>query len=115
MFVRIEKAKVKGKEEQEVNLFVNSFSDYVILPPEIIERIKPKILKEVEEIDTPGGPRRGTLFLITLEVEDPETKERRSAEVEALMLENEPPIIGIRALTELGIQIDFKRKKYKLV
>jgi hypothetical protein len=59
MFVRIEKAKVKGEKEEKVDFFVNSFSDYVILPPEIIKRIKPKMLKQVEEIDTPGGPRRG--------------------------------------------------------
>lgn len=115
MFVRIEKVKVKGKGEVRVDFFVNSFSDYVILPPEIVEKIKPKILREVEEIDTPGGPRKGPLFLVTLEVEDPETKERRSAEVEALMLEKEPPVIGIRALSDLGIQIDFKRRKYRLV
>ena len=56
-----------------------------------------------------------SFYLVTMEVEDPETKERRSAEVEALMLENEPPVIGIRALMELGIQIDFKRRKYGIV
>lgn len=43
MFIKIEKVKVKGKEEEKVDFFVNSFSDYVILPPEIIKRVKPKI------------------------------------------------------------------------
>jgi predicted aspartyl protease len=80
-----------------------------------VEEVKPKLMRIRERIDTPGGTREGPLFLAELEVEDPQSGKRRSAEVEVLMLEGEPPVMGIRALEGLGIEVNFKERTYRLV
>lgn len=54
MYVKV-KAKVKGKKEKKVDMFVNSFADYSVLTPEIIREIEAKLVKSKEEIIVGGG------------------------------------------------------------
>jgi hypothetical protein len=94
MYVKI-KAKVKGKKEKEIEMYVNSYSDYSILTPEIIREIEAKLVKAREEIRVGGGGKiEAPVFEISIEVEDPVTKKVKEVKTRAIALEEEEPVIG---------------------
>lgn len=112
------KAKLKGRRgEIEIPVFANSLSDFVIVTGEVIKKINPEPMGFEEELEVAGGDKvRGPAYLIRVKVRDPETKEKREAEVEAVWLKREKVcLLGIEALEKLGISLDMKNGKYKLV
>lgn len=114
MYVKV-KAKVKGRKEKEIEMYVNSFSDYCILPPDIIREIEAKLVKPKEEIIVGGGGRiEAPLFEIEIEVKDPITGKTNKAKTKALAIEGEEPIIGIDALSKLSLKVDFEKRTYRL-
>lgn len=114
MYVKV-KVKVKGKREKEIEMYVNSFSDYSVLPPEIIRDIEARLVKAREEIRVGGGGKvEAPLFEIEIEVKDPITGKVRKAKTRALAIEGEEPIIGIDALSKLSLKVDFEKRTYRL-
>jgi hypothetical protein len=45
MYVKI-KAKVRGRKEKEVEMYVNSFADYSVLPTETIKELSQSLLRQ---------------------------------------------------------------------
>jgi len=104
---------IKGKIE--VIMLANSGSDYVILPKNIADKIKPKIFKREAKFKVAGGKTvKGNLCLVKIRVKDPESNEERCEEVEAVILGGQDePLAGISALERLGILLDMKKGKYR--
>lgn len=111
-------AELKGKKGmKEIIMLANSGSDYTILPTSIANEIGPKKLGRKIELKVGGGGMvKGELCLIEIKVRDPESKEERSEEVEAIILKGQDePLAGISTLEKLGILLDMKNGKFKFV
>jgi len=111
-------AELKGKKGiKEIMMLANSGSDYTILPESIANEIEPKKLKrEIELRVGGGGIVKGELCLIEIKVKDPESNEERREEVEAVILKGqEEPLAGISTLEKLGVLLDMKNGKFRLI
>lgn len=96
-------------------MYVNSFADHCVLPPQLIREIEPMLIRASEKVRIGGGESIvAPLFEVEIEVEDPTTNEVRRAKTSALSVEGEEPIIGIDALSKLKIKIDFEKGTYSL-
>ena len=112
------RAKLKGKGgEVEVPAYANSLSDFVIITGKVVKKIKPESMGFDEVLEVAGGKKvGGPAYQIRVEIEDLETKEKREAQVEAVWLKGEKVcLLGIEALEKLGILLDVKSGKYKLI
>ena len=110
-------AIVRGEEEAKASMLANSGSDLVVLTKDLAEKVKPKSTGLKIEMIKVGGERENhELFEIEVEVEDPETKERRKEKVHAIISEHQDvPLLGYEAMEKLGILLDIKRGKYRLI
>ncbi len=90
------KGKIKGEGgEVEVEVFLNSGSDYVVLPRRIAEKINPKYVGEAEFILADGSIVRRRVYEIEVEIEDHKGK-RKSCKGLATIEEREDVLIGLK-------------------
>ena len=110
--------KIKGKGgEVEVKMLANSAADLIVLTRSVFEKIKPERMGyEVELIKVGGDKEVLPVFSAEIEVEDPETRERRKENVEVVVSGNQDIcLLGYEAMEKLGILLDIKRGKYRLI
>lgn len=109
------KAKLKGEKEIEIWIQANSGSDFVVLPRKIIEEIKPRKIKQKIRSFVVGGEEiESPLYEVKIEVEDPKKKIKRSCKAEAIMVEEEMPLLSHEAMGKLGLILDLENGTYKL-
>lgn len=100
------KGKIRGeKGEVETEVFLNTGSDYVILPRSVSERIKPKPVGE-EEFELADGsivPRK--VYEIEVEVED-HKGERRKGRAFCTVEERRDVAIGFEVMRDLRLVPD---------
>jgi predicted aspartyl protease len=88
------KAKIKGtKEEVEVKAFLNSGSDFVVLPRSIAEKIFPNPIGEAKFMLADGSEVRRKVYEIEVEIEDYK-KRRKSCKSLATIEERKDVLIG---------------------
>jgi hypothetical protein len=82
-------AKFKGRKgEVEVPAIANSGAELVVLTKELAEQIDPEPLtKEKVDVEVAGGIKlKSAVYLVEVEVKDPDTGERRRELVHAIIL-----------------------------
>ena len=107
--------KLKGKNEMVTKIQANSGADYIVLPKEIIEKIKPSKIKLKVRCHGVGGKEiESPLYKVGIEIEDPIKKLKRSCEAEAIMVEIGMPLLSHETMEKLGMILDFKKGTYEL-
>lgn len=105
------KGKIRGEgSEEEVEFFVNSGTELVLIPKEIAGRIKPKLVGKAELTLADGSRVSREVYEVKLEVVDSEGK-RRSCIVHAAIESIDEPVISFEALDKLNALIDVRERK----
>ena len=100
------KGKVKGmKGEVETEIFINSGSDFVLLPKKIAKQIEPKYVSEGEFTLADGSRVRREIHEIEVELEDSRGK-RKKCKAHATIEEREDVVVGFEVLEKLKALID---------
>jgi len=107
------KGKIKGtKGEVEIKAFLNSGSDYVVLPRTIAEKILPKPIGEAKFMLADGSEVRRKVYEVEVEIEDHNGK-RRSCKSFATVEERNDVLIGFDVMKKLKLILNLaKRKAY---
>lgn len=107
--------KFKGeKGGVKARTLVNSGASSTVLPESIIKEIQPKTIGYTDIKVASGQKFSSNVYLIEIEIENPETKEIRKGEIEAVMLpEREYPLLGVPAMDKLNITPDVPKGKVK--
>ena len=97
------RGSVKGEKGQvEVETFLNSGSDYVLLPRVLAERIGPKPVGEEDFVLADGSVVRRRVFEIHVEVEDHAGK-RKGCRALATIEERPDVVVGFEVMRELRL------------
>ena len=104
------KAKIKGEREVEVEVFVNSGSDYIILPTSVAEIVKPKEVGEDEFMLGDGSIVKRKIHEVELEVMDSNGKVKK-LKGKCVVEERPDVLLGIEVLEKTGAILDFREKK----
>jgi predicted aspartyl protease len=97
------KGKIKGEKGTcEAEFFLNSGSDYVILPKTMAERISPDPVGEEEFILADGSVIRRRVHRISVEVED-HRGERRECEALCTIEERPDAALGFEVMQKLKL------------
>jgi len=109
--------KLKGEKEKAVKMLANSGSDLIVLTKKLAEEIKPRETgNEVEIVKVGGEKEKKKLYEVEAEVADPETREKRRETGYAIISEEQDiPLLGYEIMEKLGILLDIKKGKFRLV
>jgi predicted aspartyl protease len=106
------KGKIKVKGEVETEVFLNSGSDYEVLPRNIAEKISPKLVGEEEFILADGRIVRRKVYEVEVEIEDHKGR-RKSCRSLATIEERPDVLIGFDVMEKLRLILNpAERKAY---
>ena len=108
------RGRIKGKREVEVDVFLNSGSDYVALPRRIAEEIVPRPVGEEEFVLADGSIVRRKVYEIEIEIEDHRGK-RKSCKALATVEEREDVLIGFEVMEKLRLVLNPAKRVEKFI
>lgn len=111
-------AELKGeKGRMRAIMLANTGSDLVILTEKVAKKIGPTFMGHATDLEVGGGRTvKGQVCLIGISVKDPETGESRSEMVEAAVVKGQKELLmGISALERLGVMLNLKEGKFRLI
>lgn len=111
-------AELKGEKGKiKTIMLANTASDLVVLTEEAAKEIKPALLRPTIDLEIGGGKIiKGKACIVEVSVRDPETNECRSEVVEAVVVKGQRELLmGVSALERLGVILNLKEGKFRLI